>query len=275
MVFSFLKLVFFPVFFYSFCGKFPVIDTHSHIDLPVFADSFTEVLARARTAGVTAQVLPGVVRDGWQRILQLSAEESDLFAAIGLHPMYLSHHGSDNLQELRRLAQTERLVAIGEIGLDYFVKDVDHSAQQELFEAQLAIAAEAGLPVLLHVRKAHDQVQATIRRMKFCGGGIVHAFSGSLQQAEQYIKLGFLISVCGTVTYDRARKIRAVAQVLPLDSLVVETDSPDIPPASHHGERNYPEFLPDIMVELSLLRSESYQELVSQTEKNSRRMLSL
>jgi len=252
-----------------------VIDTHSHIDLPVFADSFTEVLARARTAGVTAQVLPGVVRDGWQRILQLSAEESDLFAAIGLHPMYLSHHGSDNLQELRRLAQTERLVAIGEIGLDYFVKDVDHSAQQELFEAQLAIAAEAGLPVLLHVRKAHDQVQATIRRMKFCGGGIVHAFSGSLQQAEQYIKLGFLISVCGTVTYDRARKIRAVAQVLPLDSLVVETDSPDIPPASHHGERNYPEFLPDIMVELSLLRSESYQELVSQTEKNSRRMLSL
>ena len=252
-----------------------MIDTHSHIDLPVFADSFAKVLSLARKAGVTAQVLPGVVRSGWQRILQLSAEESDLFAAIGLHPMYLSHHGLDDLQELHRLAQTEKLVAIGEIGLDYYVKDVDRSAQQELFEAQLVIAAEADLPVLLHVRKAHDQVQATIRRTEFSGGGIVHAFSGSLQQAEQYSKLGFFISICGTVTYDRARKIRAVAQALPLASLVIETDSPDIPPAAHHGERNYPEYLPDIAMELSVLRSESYQEIVLQTEKNSRSLLGL
>ena len=252
-----------------------MIDTHSHIDLPVFADSFAEVLERARAVGVTAQVLPGVVRAGWQRILQLSAEEPDLFAAIGLHPLYLAQHGQDDLQELRRLALTERLVAIGEIGLDYYAKDIDCTAQQELFEAQLTIATEAGLPVLLHVRKAHDQVQATIRRMKFNGGGIVHAFSGSLQQAEHYIKLGFLISICGTVTYDRARKIRAVAQALPLSSLVVETDSPDIPPASHHGECNYPEFLPDILVALSELRPEPYNEIVPQTEKNSCRVLSL
>jgi len=252
-----------------------VLDTHSHIDLPVFADDFDGVLKRAREAGVTAQILPGVVRSRWQRILELSAEEHDLFPAVGLHPMYLSYHGTNDLEELRQLALGGRLVAIGEIGLDYYVKNANRFAQQELFEAQLAIAKEAELPVLLHVRKAHDQVQATIRRLKFTGGGIVHAFSGSLQQAEQYIKLGFLISVCGTITYDRATKIRLVAQKLPLTSLVIETDSPDIPPSAHHAEQNFPEYLPEILATLVDLREESYEQVELQIEKNSRNILSL
>ena len=239
----------------------------------MFAATFDEVLERARDAGVTAQVLPGVTRAGWQRILQLSARENDLFPAIGLHPMYLSQHRAGDLEELRRLALSEHLVAIGEVGLDYYLKESNRSAQQELFEAQLAIATEASLPVLLHVRKAHDQVQATIRRLKFTGGGIVHAFSGSLQQAEQYIKLGFLISVCGTVTYDRAARIRAVAKALPLTSLVIETDSPDIPPSAHHGECNFPEYLPAILSALVHLRTESTQQVAMQIEKNSRSLL--
>jgi len=250
-----------------------VIDTHCHIDLPVFAATFDEVLERARDVGVTAQVLPGVVRTGWQRILQLSEAEHDLFPAIGLHPMYLSHHRADDFEELRRLALSGNLVAIGEVGLDYYLKKSNRSAQQELFEAQLAIAAEANLPLLLHVRKAHDQVQATIRRLNFTGGGIVHAFSGSLQQAEHYIKLGFLISVCGTITYDRASRIRTVAETLPLTSLVIETDSPDIPPSTHHGECNSPEYLSEILSALAALRTESYQQVAVQIEKNSRALL--
>ncbi len=252
-----------------------MIDTHSHIDLPVFAEVFQDVLGRARDAGVTAQVLPGVVRDGWDRILELSKLESDLFAAIGLHPMYLSHHGSNDLEKLRAHALNGNLVAIGEIGLDYFKKNLNRPAQQELFEAQLVIAAEANLPVLLHVRKAHDQVQATIRRLKFTGGGIVHAFSGSLQQAEHYIKLGFLISVCGTITYDRATKVRSVAAQLSLSSLVVETDSPDIPPSAHHGERNYPEYLPQIVASLAQLRSISPARVIRKTSENAKTILSL
>lgn len=250
-----------------------IIDTHSHIDLFVFQDDFQDILARARRAGVVAQVLPGVVRAGWERILHLSHTEPDLFPAIGLHPMYLSHHGKNDLDTLRHLALTENLVAIGEIGLDYYVENVDRAAQQELLEAQLSIAAEAKVPVLLHVRKAHDQVQATIRRLKYTGGGIVHAFNGSLQQAEHYIKLGFLISVCGTITYDRATKIRSVAAALPLTSLVVETDSPDIPPATHYGERNYPEFLPEIVSALAELRGEDVALLGKQTSENARRLL--
>lgn len=250
-----------------------LIDTHSHIDLPVFHDDFQDILGRARKAGVVAQVLPGVVRSGWERILHLSHTEADLFPAIGLHPLYLSRHGKDDLDELAQYAQASSLVAIGEIGLDYYVKNANRSAQQELFESQLVIAAEVRLPVLLHVRKAHDQVQATIRRMNYTGGGIVHAFNGSLQQAEHYIKLGFLISVCGTITYDRATKIRSVAAVLPFTSLVLETDSPDIPPASHFGERNFPEFLPEIVSSLAELRGESDAAIVKQTSENARLLL--
>lgn len=222
-----------------------------------------------------AQVLPGVVRSGWQRILQLSEEEHDLYPAIGLHPMYLSQHGQDDLEALRQFALDGCLVAIGETGLDYYIENADRSAQQEMFEAQLAIAMEAGLPVLLHVRKAHDQVQATVRRLGFAGGGIVHAFNGSLQQAEHYIKLGFLISICGTITYTRATKIRKVAKTLPLTSLVIETDSPDIPPSTHYGEQNFPEFLPEILSTLAGLRMESYEQVAHQLAKNSRLLLAL
>ena len=252
-----------------------LIDTHSHIDLPLFSDDFREVLTRARQAGVAAQVLPGVQRAGWQRILSLCAAEKDLYPAIGLHPMYLQYHGEGDLDLLRRHALGGQLKAIGEIGLDYFIKDSNRSAQQQLFETQLAIAAESGLPVLLHVRKAHDQVQATIRRLRFTGGGIVHAFSGSLQQAGQYLKLGFLISICGTITYDRATRIRSVAARMPLQALVVETDSPDIPPVAHHGQRNSPEYLPQIVSSLAEIRGESVEQIAEQTTVNARSLLSL
>ena len=252
-----------------------LIDTHSHMDLPVFQDDFQKVLDHARQAGVVAQVLPGVTRSGWDRILRLSETEEDFFPAIGLHPMYLSHHGKSDLHELQQQALAGHLVAIGEIGLDYYVKDANRSAQQELFEAQLGIASKAALPVLLHVRKAHDQVQATLRRLHFKGGGIVHAFSGSLQQAEQYIKLGFLISVCGTITYDRATRIRSVATALPLNSLVLETDSPDIPPVTHYGERNSPGYLAEIVQSLALLRGQAVKRIAEETSNNARTVLAL
>jgi len=252
-----------------------LIDTHSHIDLEVFSADFNEVLTSARQAGVIAQILPGIYRAGWKRILSLCSMEKDLYPAIGLHPMYLQCHEAEDLNALRRHALSGKLKAIGEIGLDYFIKDSDRSAQQALFEAQLGIAADAALPVLLHVRKAHDQVQATLRRTRFGHGGIVHAFSGSLQQAEHYLKLGFLISICGTITYDRATRIRAVAAKLPLQSLVLETDSPDIPPAAYRGQRNSPGYLPSILSSLSDLRSEPAKLIAGQTTLNARNLFRL
>jgi len=252
-----------------------LIDTHSHIDLGVFSDDFKQVMSRARRAGVVAQILPGVQRSGWNRIFKLCDMEKDLHPAIGLHPMYLRHHTRSDLEKLSEHTSSGKMVAIGEIGLDYFVGDGDRLIQQSLFEAQLEIATAAKLPILLHVRKAHDQVQKTLRCMRFCNGGIVHAFSGSLQQAEHYLKLGFLISICGTITYDRATKIRGVAAQLPLKSLVLETDSPDIPPSAFHGQRNSPEYLPEVLVSLASLRNESLEKVADQTTRNARKLLRL
>jgi TatD DNase family protein len=252
-----------------------LIDTHCHIDLGVFDKDYTEVLDRARAAGVSAMILPGVDRGGWARLLDLCIQEPDLYPALGLHPMYLRMHHSGDLNELQRHVDQGGQVAIGEIGLDYYVEGIDRQQQQELFEAQLDIASAADLPVLLHVRKAHDQVLATLRRRKFRQGGIVHAFAGSFQQAEHYIKLGFKLSFGGTLTYDRSKRIRAVARQLPLEAIVLETDAPDIPVSSHSGERNSPEYLPEILDALTELRTESKEMLAAQTTENARIILGL
>ncbi len=252
-----------------------LIDTHSHLDLHCFAEDRQQVLCRSRNNGVVAQILPGVCRDWWSDMLTLCSRTPDLFAAPGLHPMYLQKHSPTHLNELQSLASSGTIVALGEIGLDYYIRDIDHSQQQYYFEEQLDIAKESDLPILLHVRKAHDQVQATLRRKKFKSGGIVHAFSGSLQQAEKYLQLGFKISFGGTITYDRSTKIRAVAQRLPLDAIVLETDAPDIPPAAHHGQRNSPEYLPLILDSLAQIRSESKAVLARRTTANAIEILRL
>ncbi len=252
-----------------------LIDTHCHLDIIGFAGRFEHLLANARQAGVVRMVLPGVDRTGWDRMMVLAGREEGLLAAPGLHPLYLARHRPEHLEDLKALAAGGRIVAIGEIGLDYHVPDLDRAAQQQLFEQQLHIAATAGLPVLLHVRKAHDQVLATLRRKHFPHGGIVHAFTGSRQQADQYFNLGFVISVCGTITYDRARRIRAIAAELPPGALVVETDAPDIPLAGHRGEDNLPEYLPEVLTALAKLRGEQPEDTARATTANARRVLGL
>jgi len=252
-----------------------LVDTHCHLDIERYFPDCEATLARSRAAGVHDLVIAGVDRGGWQRMLMLSQRYNGVHAAPGLHPMYLAWHGPGDLAALAELAGTEQLVAIGEVGLDYQVENADRGAQQELFEAQIDIAARFRLPLLLHVRKAHDQVLATLRRKRFPYGGIVHAFNGSSQQAGHFIGLGFMIGVCGTVTYDRSRKIRRVAAELPLESLVLETDAPDIPPSSHWGEENQPEYLPEILAALAQIRSEEREGVASQTTRNALQVLGL
>jgi TatD DNase family protein len=252
-----------------------IIDTHCHIDIRAFEERFNTLVKNARLVGVLKMILPGVDRNGWQRIMTLCRREAGLFAAPGLHPMYLAHHRPHYLEELEALAKEGQVVAIGEIGLDYHVPGLDRNVQQQLFEQQLRIAAFSGLPVLLHVRKAHDQVLATLRRQQFPHGGIVHAFNGSLQQAEQFINLGFVISICGTITYDRARRIRKIAAELPPEALVIETDAPDIPLAGHRGEDNLPEHLPEVLAALATLRGENVEFTARYTTANAKRVLGL
>ncbi len=252
-----------------------LIDTHCHIDIQAFEGRFDNLLKNARRVGVLKMILPGVDREGWGRIMTLCRREAGLYAAPGLHPMYLAHHHPQHLEELAALAGGGNVVAIGEIGLDYHVPGLDRIVQQQLFEQQLKIAAKAGLPILLHVRKAHDQVLATLRRTRFRFGGIVHAFNGSLQQAGQFIKLGFVIAICGTITYDRARRIRNIATLLPPETLVVETDAPDIPLAGHRDADNLPEHLPEVLAALSGLRGENVALTAQYTTANAKRVLGI
>ena len=257
------------------CCAPELFDTHCHLDVAEFDQDRDTVRDRAQYVGVKSMLLPGVDQSGWQHLCALTRQQRGYLAAPGLHPLYMALHKEGHLDELAQLIQREPVVALGEIGLDYLVEILDCGKQQELFERQLALASASRLPVVLHVRKAHDQVLATLRRTRFLYGGIVHAFGGSLQQARQYIQLGFYISLCGTITYSRAQKIRAIACELPRDCLVIETDSPDIPPANHFRERNLPEYLVEICGTLANLRGESFADVAAYTTHNARKALML
>jgi TatD DNase family protein len=251
-----------------------LFDTHCHLDVEEFAADREAVLARARAAGVSRQVIPAVDAAGWDHLLAFCRKEQGLYPALGLHPIYTERHRDEDLPRLRSLIESERPVAIGEIGLDYFIADPDVAKQQAIFEAQLTLAEEFALPVLLHVRKAHDQVLHTLKRFKLVGG-IAHAFSGSLQQAEQYLSLGFHFGFGGMLTYERSTRIRKLATELPLASIVLETDAPDMSPAAHHGERNSPEYLPQVLAVLAELRGEPVEELAARTTANALQLFNL
>ncbi|HEX9802773.1 MAG TPA: TatD family hydrolase [Gammaproteobacteria bacterium] len=251
-----------------------LFDTHCHLDVPEFAADRDAVLARTRAAGVSRMVVPAVDAAGWPELVALCRKEEGLFPALGMHPIYIERHRDEQVDELRYWIERERPVAIGEIGLDFFIEETDRERQQAIFEAQLAVAEAYRLPVLLHVRKAHDQVLQILKRFNL-PGGIAHAFNGSLPQAEQYLALGFRFGFGGMLTYERSSKIRKMAQTLPLESIVLETDAPDMSPASHHGERNSPEYLPEVVQHLAALRGMEVAEVAASTTANALKLFGL
>ncbi|WP_457575350.1 TatD family hydrolase [Desulfomarina sp.] len=253
--------------------KTGIIDTHCHLNHSLLVSDLDGILFRSRKAGVTDFVIPGYRYDDWQEILSLCRKKSYLHPALGLHPLFPCE--PDALEVLRNLCEREKVVAVGEIGLDFQHGHENFQQQQENFRGQLEIAENLHLPILLHVRKAHDQVLAVLRRSHFSYGGIVHAFNGSRQQAEIYLRLGFVLGYGGMLTWARARKIRKLAAELPLEAIVLETDAPDMVPADKKGLPNSPEYLPDILNALSSLRSESAVEIARQTSANAKKILKL
>ena len=250
-----------------------LIDTHTHLDFDPFDPDRGEVLARCREAGVERLLVLGVHQANWARVWQLATDEPAVYAALGLHPVFLQDHQAGHIDDLRdwlvRLRGQDKLCAIGEIGLDYYIEDPDKARQQQLLEAQLELADEFELPVLLHVRRAHAQMIATLKQRKLKRAGIAHAFSGSWEEAREYIKLGYKLGLGGAGTWPQAHRMHRVLQQLPLDSIVLETDAPDITPHSHAGQRNSPEFLPDICRELAALKGISPEQLSEASYRNS------
>lgn len=249
-----------------------LIDTHTHLDFPDFDADRAQVLEHCQALGVQRMVVLGVYRQNWQRLWQLCQDNPPLYAAFGLHPVYLDQHRPEHVQDLgdwlNRLKGHGKLCAVGEIGLDYYVPGLDRERQQGLFEAQLGLAADIDLPVLLHVRRSHAEMIATLKRYRLERSGIVHAFAGSVEQAREYIKLGYKLGLGGAATWPQALRMHRVLPQLPLESIVLETDAPDMAPAMYPNQRNSPQHLPDICRALAKLMNISPERLADAGTNN-------
>lgn len=250
------------------------IDTHCHLDAAEFHADRDAEYARAIAGGVTTLVIPAVSRDNFAAVAAACERYPGCLPAWGLHPMLIDVHRPSHLGELRAQVETQRPVAIGEIGLDLFVGNLDYATQEFFYVEQLKIAQEYELPVLLHGRRANDQLLKHLRKIKV-RGGIAHAFNGSPQQADEFIKLGFRLGFGGAFTWPRANKLRRLAVDLPLDAIVLETDSPDIPPVWIGRGRNAPAELPRIAQILAELRGCDRELIARQTSANARATLGL
>lgn len=244
-----------------------LIDSHSHFDDASFDPDRGEALARAHAAGVIRQVVPAVSAALWPHQREVCAQYAGLYAAYGLHPMYLEAHRPAHLDLLREWIQQEKPVAVGEFGLDFYVEGLDRAAQWEYFDAQLQIAGEFSLPVILHARRCLEEMILHLRNYPGLRG-VVHSFSGSLEQAERLIEQGFYLSFGGPVTYPRAKRLHKVLKQLPRDAILLETDAPDQPLSGRQGQRNEPAWLAEVLQAAATARGEDPAELAQAAWNN-------
>lgn len=262
------------------------IDTHCHLDAPEFDADRRAVRAAAHAAGVAHLVVPAVARAHWEAARAVALADGDSYA-LGIHPLYTPQAEEADIAALEARLDAQRsdphLVAVGEIGLDFFVPGLDAERQTWFYTQQIRLARQFGLPVILHVRRSSDQLLKQLRATPVVGG-IAHAFNGSVQQAQVFLDLGFKLGFGGAVTYERAHKLRELAATLPLSALVLETDAPDIPPhwlyttaedraAGQAQGRNSPDQLPRIAAEIAALRGITPEALCAATAANARAAL--
>ncbi len=256
------------------------IDSHCHLDLPPLADALPEYLQGAKQAGVCTIVVPGLYPKQWQTLQVLCSSNSahgvNLYSAIGLHPWWTTECPLSDLEKLMRsaLAEYSGVVAVGECGLDGVI-ETPLKDQIPLFELQLRLAAAYQLPVIVHVRKAHNEVLKLLSETAGLCGGVIHGFSGSLEQAQQYWRLGFYIGVGGTITYERAAKTRRAIASMPLEALVLETDAPDMPLSGYQGEPNKPSRLPQVAQALADLRDIPLSDMTEILWQNTHKLFNL
>ncbi len=259
------------------------VDTHCHLDAPEFQETLALVVDRAKSSDVRALLLPTVQSSDWEQAKKLSYQYSSqipgLVYTLGIHPLYIHQAQESDIETLKTQIQLSlgdpRFVGIGEIGLDYFVEGLDPQRQEYFFHEQLDLAEHFQLPVILHVRRSQDAILKALRKRKL-SGGIAHAFNGSHQQAEQFIELGFKLGFGGAATYDRALQIRRLLIEMPIESIVTETDAPDIPPAwlkEEGGVMNEPALLSRIARQLADIRGINHQEFATAVWQNAMQVL--
>lgn len=249
-------------------------DCHCHLDFKQFDGDRHDVIADAHALGVKVLVLPGVDRAGWGQLLKISAQYSGVYSCVGLHPCFLGQHKDEDFVVLERLLGSENnIVAVGETGLDLTVGGLER--QLFIFEKQIDLANRFGLPVVMHSRKAHNLILQVLNRKPLLHGGVLHGYSGSYEQAMEFWRRGVYLGAGGVITYDRAKKTKHTFARLPLDSIVLETDSPDMPLQGSQGARNTPLSIPLIHKAFCSLRVESKARINDQLMRNALKLFGI
>ena len=253
-------------------------DTHTHLDFPHFDGDREQVIGQALAAGVGAIVDIGTDLASSQAAVALAEAYPQIYAAVGVHPHDAKTLTEETLEELGVLALHPKVVAIGEIGLDFFRDLSPRDKQRQAFQQQLALASEVGKPVIIHDRDAHSEVMAILRRWIEGGhqpAGVLHCFSGDLAMAQEAIELGFYISIAGPVTFKNARRLRELVRQLPLEKLLVETDCPYLTPHPHRGKRNEPAYVKLVAQEVARIKEMSLEEIARITSNNAQALFAL
>lgn len=255
-----------------------LVDTHCHLDFDRFDEDRDSVLRRAAEAGVLRIVVPALDLDNAQTVLALAEQQEMVYAAVGVHPNSAAGWQAGWLDELRALARHEKVVAIGEVGLDYYWEQTPHAVQREAFAAQCALAAELGLPVSVHNREASEDVLRILLASPLAGRegpGVLHSFSAPAEIAERALVGGFYLGFTGPLTFKKAEELRAIAANAPLDRLLVETDAPFLAPHPHRGKRNEPAYVALVGAQLAALHGMTAEAMAAQTTANARRLFGL
>ncbi len=244
-----------------------LIDSHIHLDFTAFDEDRNELVRRAAKNGIQYFIVPSTTKTSWMKIAELAQTYSSIKPAYGIHPYFSSSHTLEDCDKLDAWIDTNPGVAIGEIGLDYYRKDLDQAHQCTLFKAQLDIADKYDLPVILHARKAVESVIDALRSHQI-SRGIVHSFNGSFVQAMRLVEMGFKLGFGGSITYPRATRLRALIKQLPLTVICLETDAPDQPSLAFKGKRNEPEALLEVVDTIAEIKSTAPEKIAEQTTQN-------
>ncbi len=262
-----------------------LVDTHCHLDFDAFDADRAEVIARAQEAGVDAIVNPSIDRANAAKVVALAQETACVYAAVGVHPNSSTEWNAHCAEELRQLAQHSRVVAIGEIGLDYYWDDAPHDVQQKALQAQLELAAEMELPVIVHNREASEDLLAIL--LEWQAGlassanslaarpGVLHSFSGDQAMAERAVAAGYFLGFTGPLTFKNAPDLQAIARQVPLERILIETDSPFLSPHPLRGQRNEPARVQLVAEKLAELKGLPYEEVAAATTANARQLFGI
>ena len=251
-----------------------IIDSHCHLDFKVFNTDREQVIERARKVGVSKIIIPGVMRKTWPDIKLCCENHAELYPCYGLHPYFIDQHNESDIQNLRNYIESNPPIAIGECGLDFYLKNLDQDKQLFYFEQQLDIALEFNLPVVIHARKSTEAVINDIAKRPGLKG-MVHSYSGSYEQAIKLISLNFYLSFGGPISYEKSSRLRNIVKSLPLDSLLVETDAPDQPTSNAPSRRNEPSFITEVIKHIARLHSTTEEEVARITSENAKKLFQL